>query len=104
MKHADSAESVPPVPEVSNRGFKHHEPVPSEYGGNVRVYESSAASAPHIWVNVECPVNMNDPRGPAKDASAHLTLDNAILLRDQLTHLIENHYQTSVTPPVASDS
>ncbi len=82
-----------PQPTVTGRGFQRHAPVPSEYGGHVEVYESSAASGPHIWLNVECPANLNDPAGAFKEAVAHLTLDNATLLRDQLTQLIENHYQ-----------
>jgi hypothetical protein len=79
-------------PMISNRGFKHFEPVPS-YGGFMRVYESSAASGPHVWALIECPVDMNDCAGPTKEATVHLTLENAALLRDQLTYLIEHHYQ-----------
>ena len=82
-----------PRPQVTERGFQRHAPVPSEYGGHVEVYESSAASGPHIWLNVECPASLNDPTGPTRDAVAHLTLESATLLRDQLTQLIENHYQ-----------
>ena len=61
-----------PTPEVSSRGFKRFGPVPSSYGGGVSVYESSAADAPHIW---------------------HLHIDEARKLRDQLTVLIDDHYQ-----------
>jgi len=82
-----------PEPRVSDRGFQSHEPVPSEYGGHVSVYESSAASGPHIWLSAECPENLNDPEGDTIEAVAHLTLENAKLLRDQLTQLIDNHYQ-----------
>lgn len=81
------------TPTITDRGFKHMDPVPSTYGGFTKVYESSAAMGPHIWVNVECPANLNEPIGPTAEATAHITLDNAIILRDQLTYLIENHYQ-----------
>ena len=82
-----------PDPEITGRGFQRHAPVPSEYGGHVEVYESSAASGPHIWLRVESPVDLNNPAGDMKEGVAHLTLDNAVLVRDQLTQLIENHYQ-----------
>jgi len=85
--------SETPEPEVSARGFQHHEPVPSGYGGHVQVSESSAAFVPHIWVRTTCPSNLNDPESAPIEAVAHLTLENATLLRDQLTQLIENHYQ-----------
>lgn len=70
--------------ERSARGFKHMEPIVMDYPKPtvVRVYESSAALEPAIWVAME------------QDAQchAHLSLEEATLLRDQLTWLIENHY------------
>lgn len=69
--------------EVSSRGFMHMETVSGDYPDpwNVRVYESSAAEDPAIWL--------------AMDAGnhAHLTLKQAEQLRDQLEFLINNHYQ-----------
>lgn len=85
--------SDPTQPDKSGRGFAHYNAVPGEYGGGVRVYESSAMSAPHIWLAATCPSNMNDPTSPPVEAVVHLTLENAQIVRDQLTHLIENHYQ-----------
>lgn len=81
------------TPTITHRGFQHMDPVPSTHSGHVKVYESSAAVSPHIWVNVECPANLNEPTGPTTRATAHLTLENAAILRDQLTYLIDNHYQ-----------
>ena len=78
----------------SERGFLYAERVYSEYGGYVRVYESSTASSPHLWVTVLSPVSLNNPDGPTVNAVAHLTLENAGVLRDQLSALIDNHYQT----------
>lgn len=80
-------------PTITDRGFKHFDPIPSTYGGEVRVYESSAASHPHIWLDVKCPVDLNRPSGPSKEAVAHLRIEDAEILRDQLTHLIDHHYQ-----------
>jgi hypothetical protein len=78
---------------VSDRGFRHFDEIPSKCGGGVRTYESSAASGPHVWVSIECPEDLNRPLGVFTQAVAHLTLDDATRLRDQLTWLIENHYQ-----------
>lgn len=41
---------------TTDRGFDRMPPIPSEYpGGSVQVYESSAASGPHIWLNAIAP-------------------------------------------------
>lgn len=69
---------------VSDRGFVQGQEIKSEYGGFVRVYESSSAEGPHIWVRVMCSTDLNKPfdrEGDVQDACAHLTLDNAKLLR-----------------------
>lgn len=98
MVSEQNVEKDEPTPTMTARGFQHHEPIPSEYGGEVRVYESSAASGPHIWLTATAPENLNDPEGNEVKAPLHLTLANATRLRDQLTQLIENHYQVSNTP------
>ena len=82
-------------PTFSDRGFAQMPEIPSEYGGSVRVYESSAAMGPHIWLEAKAPEDLNHPDGPMVEAPIHLTLDNAKLLRDQLTVLIDNHYQVA---------
>jgi hypothetical protein len=81
-------------PTYSSRGFKYMDPIPSAYGGHVAVYESSAASGPHLWVAVKQD-RAARLDGRDTEATAHLTLDDATRLRDQLTYLIENHYQVS---------
>lgn len=70
------------------RGFVHMEPIVTVRGETVRVYESSAADAPHVWVALE--------RGPyarhgspAAECHAHLDLAQAEQLRDQLAWIIE---------------
>lgn len=81
------------TPETTERGFKRFAAIPSEYGGEVRVYESSAASGPHVWLNAAAPVSLNEPDGPQVQAPIHLTAENARLLGQQLLHLADNHYQ-----------
>lgn len=71
-------------PTITNRGFAHFEPVQSDSRGSVRVYESSAATQPCIWLNA---VGYD-----GGDATVHLPLGEVVVLRDQLTWLIENHY------------
>jgi hypothetical protein len=75
------------------RGFKRGREIPSAYGGFIQAYESSAASYPHIWILVQCPQNFNEPNGPTTEAMAHLRIEDAEVLLNQLTYLINNHYQ-----------
>lgn len=70
----------------TDRGFKHYEPIPITRDNAVRVYESSAADGPHLWVTLD------DPFG-------HLTLEQATYLRDTLTTAIARHYQLPQTDP-----
>lgn len=78
---------------TTDRGFDHLPSIRSEYGGEVRVYESSAASGPHVWLTATSPVDMNRPDGPMVEARMHLTAENAWNLAEQLQHLVKNHYQ-----------
>lgn len=85
--------------ERSDRGFAQGSDLPSAYGGFIRAYESSAAEHARIWVMVKSPVDMNQwarqqerYTGEWDGAVAHLDLDVAAELRDQLTELIDNHY------------
>lgn len=80
-------------PEFTNRGFMHMPYIPSTYGGTINVYESSNASGPHLWVKIECPVDLNDPYGAVQESVAHLTLNDAKRLAEHLNVLIDNHYQ-----------
>jgi hypothetical protein len=94
--------------EMSDRGFARLPEIPGSYGGVTRVYESSAAEHPHIWLAITEPVDLNEhgicmhygrALGDAgcdcgsKEAHAHLSIENATALRDQLTWIIDNHYQ-----------
>ena len=78
---------------TSDRGFKRLSSIPSEYGGQVEVYESSAAMSPHVWLKATGPVSLNDPDGPSKEVFIHLTIDNAERLAGQLHYLVTHHYQ-----------
>ncbi len=81
---------------VTDRGFVQFEPVDSTYGGQIRVYESSAALGPHIWIDIKSPAKLQEVTGPPDGmtaGTAHLTLEGATKIRDQLTWIIENHYQ-----------
>ncbi|MFF0822486.1 hypothetical protein ACFYUR_19155 [Micromonospora haikouensis] len=82
---------------TTDRGFDRLPPIPSEYGGHISVYESSAADGPHLWVNATAPANLNDPTGPTVEAPMHLTADNARRLAEQLLALVDGHYQNERT-------
>ena len=55
---------------TSDRGFKRLPPISATHGGRpagqVRVYESSAATGPHLWLAVEQPVDRNHPENGAR--------------------------------------
>lgn len=84
--------------DTSARGFDHHLPVPSEYGGGISVSESSAAGGPHLWVRAKAPIDLNDPDGPTSEAPMHLTAENAWLLARQLLWQVVGHYQGDSRP------
>lgn len=85
---------------TSDRGFDRLPPIPSAYGGEVRVYESSAAMGPHIWLAAADPAN---PNGNRELFTVHLTAENAWKLADQLRHLVEHHYQGDARPDGSSE-
>lgn len=68
---------------VSDRGFKHMDAVEGDYPEpwSIRVYESSSANNPYIWIAMD------------EGTHGHLSLKQAEQLRDQLEFLINNHYQ-----------
>ena len=78
------------IPIRSERGFAQLPPIFGTYGGDVRTYESSAAIAPHVWLQAI------DSNG---EATIHLTAEDAWRLADQLRYLVRNHYQGDATPP-----
>lgn len=82
----------------SDRGFTSLPPIPGTYGGEALVYESSAASGPHLWLKVQVPASLNEPDGPAVETIFHLDAEDAWKLADQIRHLVRNHYQGDATP------
>lgn len=96
------------TPMTSDRGFDHMSPIETERCTNdgpphvVSVSESSAALGPHIWLRIEGrplhrftrPDGLPDVEaGRDGTMSAHLTLDQARQLEEQLAWLRTNHYQ-----------
>jgi len=79
------------VIKTSSRGFKYLDDLKTDYGHTVRVYESSAAFRPCLWMKVNG--EGNSCGDVETELSVHMTLNQAQNLRDQLTLLIENHYQ-----------
>jgi hypothetical protein len=92
-----------PTHTVSDRGYAHLEDVKGTGNGGVRVYQSSGAHAfwpevgedgtvtqgeakgPFIWVRVWQQHDLDEPK---TEAAAHLTVEAARTLRDQLSWLI----------------
>lgn len=68
----------------SARGFAQHQWIPggTSYGGAVRAYESSSATAPRIWLNIEV---------GEQSATIHLSLDSARELAHDLLDLANRH-------------
>ncbi len=74
----------------SSRGFTYMEPLEGDHcqaPWKLYVNESSIATGPYIWLRLE---TQADGYG---EAFAHMRLDQAEELRDQLDYLIRNHYQ-----------
>lgn len=87
--------------EVSDRGFVHWTPVEDTYGHEVKVYESSAAEEPCMWLSVDGPVHLNAPAKPAAGvshgvspdghASAHLNFSQVLQVYDRMSAWIARH-------------
>jgi hypothetical protein len=97
-----------PIPEhlivtTSDRGFDCLPPIPSDYGGQVEVYESSAAIGPCVWLSATAPVDLNEQDGPRHRVPIHLTAEDALRLADQLRFLVAQHYQGSDVPPPTAE-
>lgn len=74
------------IPHVSDRGLLFMPSVSGTYPSDqIGLSESSSASDAAIW--------LRSSQSGTRATSIHLTLEAAGQLRDQLTYLIENHYQ-----------
>lgn len=78
MSTPDQGERL--APKTSERGLDRYPAIPGAYGGEAEVYESSAASGPHVWLKVT-------------ESPLHLTAENATKLAEQLLALVAGHYQ-----------
>ena len=76
---------------TSDRGFKQFEPVETQYAHVVRVYESSAAMQPCLWLAID----LDEPKNglEAVSAHAHCSMEQAIKIRDRIDACVANHYQ-----------
>lgn len=83
---------------MNDRGFLGYGKFTDSYGNEVTVHESSAAMGPHCWVRIEGEAHLREnprpfvglPYGLAHaDQSSHLTVDQAIKLRDALNEFID---------------
>jgi hypothetical protein len=97
----------PAVATTTDRGFKHYEDVTTDRGEMVKVYESSSAEGPHLWLQVTGEAHLEGPRCDAvgipfgvapASCAAHLTLDQARAVRDRLDAAIRGHYQRESGP------
>lgn len=83
--------------DTSDRGFRRLPIVTAVYGGEARVYESSAASGPHVWLNVKRQVPPDAgaaaDRVNVGDVTLHLSARAALALAEQLLFLLRQHYQ-----------
>lgn len=86
----------------SARGFTQYQALTGECAATVRVYESSSATTPRVWLNVIEPADRNDGAlaaatgvpytGRVNDATIELDVEQAWRLADQLRALVVNHY------------
>jgi len=70
-----------------DRGFHDYgRAFPDSYGGVISVYESSAASGPHVWLNIDASTWFQPRPGECKphNTSAHLNPKQARALIERL--------------------
>lgn len=80
----------------STRGLLYMPALTEDYGGEVRVYESSAAERPCVWLRVT--------RSDTVSAeTAHLTAEAAWELAEQIRYVLRHHYQCDAMPDVAEE-
>lgn len=100
------------VPVETDRGFAHLPPIPVMLGsaslaealgagrlpgGDVRVFESSNADSPHIWLVVR-ETGHSRLDGEEVEACIQLPAEQAWQLKEQIEFLIRNHYQGDARP------
>ncbi len=93
---------------TTDRGFDHHLPVLSRYGGGIGVSESSNAGYPGVWVRTICPTSLvsqkappgSDPaaEGTFVEAPVNLHAGDAWTLARQLAATVVGHYHGDCRP------
>ena len=73
------------VPTLSERGFKQWPHIVDDRGVTIRVAESSASGGPYLWVFT---TGGEESYKKPQDGSAHLTIEQAVQLRDSLASAI----------------
>lgn len=83
--------------ETTDRGFKHYTPVVTGYGHAVRIYESSAASEPHVWMAINGGLSaVGEKPG---EAHVHMTFEQTDEVVVRLMACKANHYQVADQEP-----
>lgn len=71
---------------LSERGFTQMPRIwIDDRGASVRVFESSAAEGPHVWLAIT--------NHRLAEAFVHLSTEQAVQVAEQLQYLVDNHYQ-----------
>jgi hypothetical protein len=70
------------------RGFTTYDDFTDSYGARVVVRQSSAASAPHVWLFIDGGDTGKTGGIRENDGSAHLTVEQATRVRDALDAFI----------------
>lgn len=107
-------EADPLIDRDNSRGLGQMIELPGSFAGHdsgrVRVYESSAASWPHLWLSVKEPQrNGQAPIAPtpSKEATIQLRAETAWLLARQIVALVRGHYHgvdvEELTEPMDGD-
>lgn len=78
-------------PTVSDRGFRHMPPVVGTYDSTVKLYESSAADGPHVWLMITSTDRRYDDCNSS--LTAHLELTELVKLGEQIEWMKTHHYQ-----------
>jgi len=75
--------------EINARGFEQYGDIETHYGHTIRVYESSSAMGPCVWINTVRPERADGGVLRPEETTAHLTLVQAIRLKDLLIEFID---------------
>ncbi len=75
------------------RGFAYMPEIACTDGGTARVYESSAADGPHVWLAAES-ANFNPGgAGHTTQVRLHMRMEDALRLSEQLRFITGHHYR-----------